>query len=478
MFSSLRSRLWLSYALLIGVSIGVVAVTLLVAFLRNPLVYRSGLPRLKEAINTVTPQLEKAIPQGMKAVEEELQMASRRTGLRYLLISSPGKLFYDSGKGQEGGIALLALRRIILNENEVPSGLYRDQNGKRWLYLSQRLPEGMILVVAMPTRDLPLNTLIRNEMVMPIVLAGLCGLGLSVVLALAMGAWIARPLQKMQKEAAQLAEGKAVGVSEEGPQEVRELAHSLNEMMRKVQAGQRAQRDFIANVSHDLKTPLTAIQGFAQAILDGTAQSPETLRNAATVIYNEASRMYRLVLDLLTLARFDAGTADLVFEKVDPQDLLRETVRRFSPLAQKAGVILRLEDASLPVLFADGERLMQALANLMDNALKYTPAGGTIVLRGKVEEGHLLLEVQDTGKGISPEEQTRIFERFYRGNPSRSQDGEQSSGLGLPIVREILRAHGGEVRLYSEVGKGSCFTLVLPLQGSEVHREHQGGKRE
>lgn len=478
MFSSLRSRLWLSYALLISVSIGVVAVTLLVAFLRNPLVYRSGLPRLKEAINSVTPRLEKAIPQGMKAVEEELQMASQRTGLRYLLMSSPGKLLYDSGKGQEGGIALLALRRIILNENEVPSGLYRDQNGTRWLYLSQRLPEGMILVVAMPTRDLPLNTLIRNEMVMPVVLAGFCGLGLSVVLALAMGAWIARPLQKMQKEAAQLADGKSAQVSEEGPLEVRELAHSLNEMMRKVQAGQRAQRDFIANVSHDLKTPLTAIQGFAQAILDGTAQSPEALKNAASVIYNEASRMYRLVLDLLTLARFDAGTADLVFEKVDPQDLLRETVRRFFPQAQKAGVTLRLEDAPLPALLADGERLMQALANLLDNALKYTPSGGTIVLRGKVEGNHLLLEVQDTGKGIAPEEQTRIFERFYRGNRSRSQEGDQSSGLGLPIVREIVRAHGGEVRLQSEIGKGSCFTLILPLRGSEMRREQQGGKRE
>lgn len=478
MFSSLRSRLWLSYALLIGVSIAVVAVTLLVAFLRNPLVYRSGLPRLKEAINTVIPRLEKALPQGWTAVEEELRVAGDRTDLRYLLISPAGKLLFDSGKGKEGSLSILTLRRIWLNEKEVPSGLYRDQQGTRWLYLSQHFSEGVILVVAMPTRDLPLNTLIRNEMVMPVVLAGLCGLGLSVILALAMGAWIARPLQKMQQEAAQLAEGKSAQVSEEGPQEVRDLARSLNEMMRKVQAGQRSQREFIANVSHDLKTPLTAIQGFAQAILDGTAQSPEALKNAANVIYTEASRMYRLVLDLLTLARFDAGTADLVFEKVDPEDLLKETVRRFSPQAQKAGVTLRLEEASLPFLLADGERLMQALANLLDNALKYTPSGGTIVLRGKVEGDYLHLEVQDTGKGIAPEEQKRIFERFYRGNRSRSQDGDQSSGLGLPIVREIVRAHGGDVLLQSELGKGSCFTLVLPLRENDLRKDDNGGTRE
>ncbi len=468
MFSSLRSRLWLSYALLIGVSIGVVAVTLLVAFLRNPLVYRSGLPQLREAMSAVQPRIERALAKGTAAVEMELQTESQRTGLRYLLVTSPAKLLYDSGQGKEGGISLIALRRLLLNENEILSGLFRDQTGTRWLYLAHHFPQGMVLVIAMPTRQLPLNVLIRNEMVMPVMLAGLCGLGLSVVLALSMGAWIARPLQKMQKEALQLADGKVAQVSEEGPLEVRDLAHTLNEMMRKVQAGQRSQRDFIANVSHDLKTPLTAIQGFAQAILDGTAQSPEAFKEAARVIYNEASRMYRLVLDLLTLARFEAGTADLVFEKVDVQDLLQETVRRFSPLAQKAGVTLQLEESPLPTLVADGERLTQALSNLLDNALKYTPSGGTIWVRGRVEGEHLLLEVQDTGKGIPPEEQERIFERFYRGNRSRSQNGEQSSGLGLPIVREIVRAHGGEVRVSSEPGKGSRFTLILPLQRNGV----------
>lgn len=478
MFSSLRSRLWLSYALLISVSIGVVAVTLLVAFLRNPLVYRSGVPRLREALDVALPKVEQTMSKGVKAVGVELEVESQRTGLRYLLVSPNSRLLYDSGGEKDGGVPLIVLRRFLLKENETPIGLFRDLSGTRWLYLSHRFPEGQMLVVAMPTRELPLNNLIRNEMVLPVMVAGLCGLGLSVILALTMGAWIAQPLQKMQKESAQLADGKAVEVSEEGPQEVRDLARSLNEMMRKVQASQQAQRNFIANVSHDLKTPLTAIQGFAQAILDGTAQSPEALKNAANVIYNEASRMYRLVLDLLTLARFDAGTADLVFEKVDPQDLLKETVRRFSPQAQKAGVTLRLEETPLPVLLADGERLMQALANLMDNALKFTPSGGTIVLRGKVEGEHLLLEVHDTGKGIAPEEQTRIFERFYRGNPSRSQNGEQSFGLGLPIVREIIRAHGGEVYLHSELGKGSCFTLVLPLQGNETFREHRRGKRE
>ncbi|MEJ5313590.1 MULTISPECIES: cell wall metabolism sensor histidine kinase WalK [Anaerolinea] len=469
MFSSLRSRLWLSYALLISVSIGVVAVTLLVAFLRNPLVYRSGLPLLREAMNAAQPRVERALAQGMAAVEKELQTESQRTGLRYLLVAPPAKLLYDSGKGNEGGISLIALRRLMVKENEILSGLFRDQAGTRWLYLVHHFPEGTALVIAMPTRQLPLNTLIRNEMVMPVMLAGLCGLGLSVVLAFSMGAWITRPLQKMQKEALQLADGKAVQVSEEGPLEVRNLAHTLNEMMRKVQASQRAQRDFIANVSHDLKTPLTAVQGFAQAILDGTAQSPEALKDAALVIYNEASRMYRLVLDLLTLARFETGTADLVFEKVDVQELLRETVRRFSPQAQKAGIYLQLSVSPLPVLIADGERLMQALSNLLDNALKYTPSGGTVWVRGMVEGEHLLLEVQDTGKGIPLEEQERIFERFYRGNRSRSQNGEQSSGLGLPIVREIVHAHGGEVRVSSEPGKGSRFTLVLPLYRSDIH---------
>ena len=146
----------------------------------------------------------------------------------------------------------------------------------------------------------------------------------------------------------------------------------------------KSQRDFVANVSHELKTPLTSVQGFAQAILDGTADTPESHQQAARVIYNEAGSMHRMVLDLLDLARLDAGTLELQCAPVDLPALLNNIAEKFSPQAHAAGVSIQVESAALPAVMGDGDRLAQVFSNLVDNALKHTPAGGTITLRARL----------------------------------------------------------------------------------------------
>jgi signal transduction histidine kinase len=234
-------------------------------------------------------------------------------------------------------------------------------------------------------------------------------------------------------------------------------------MSQRVQASQQSQREFVANVSHELKTPLTSIQGFAQAVLDGAAQTPEALQQAAGVIYNEASRMNRLVMDLLSLARLEAGTADLQSAPVNMDLLLRGVVEKFTPQAQAAQVDLREDIHDVPGLIGDGDRLAQVFTNLVDNAIKFTPPGGQVTVTAQPEDGWVTVRVVDSGPGIAPEDQARIFERFYQVDKSRRGGTGRGVGLGLAIAQQIVLAHHGKIWVESQSGQGSCFMVKLPL---------------
>jgi two-component system sensor histidine kinase ResE len=248
-----------------------------------------------------------------------------------------------------------------------------------------------------------------------------------------------------------------------GPEEVRALGEAFNEMTDRVHASQQSQRDFVANVSHELKTPLTSIQGFAQAILDGAASTPEAQAKAAQVIYDESGRMHRLVLDLLDLARLDAGTADIARAPVNLTALLQAVGDKFVPQSRELKVKLISEIEPLPAFIGDGDRLSQVFTNLVDNALKHTPEGGQVTLRAHREVGLVMISVEDSGQGIPPEELSRIFERFYQLDKSRKGGPGHGVGLGLAIAREIIQAHYGTLTASSLEGVGSTFTVTLPV---------------
>jgi two-component system sensor histidine kinase ResE len=234
-------------------------------------------------------------------------------------------------------------------------------------------------------------------------------------------------------------------------------------MSARLHASQQSQRDFVANVSHELKTPLTSIQGFAQAILDGTASTPEEQQQAAQVVYDESGRMYRMVLDLLELARLDAGTVEFEVGEVDLGLLLQAVVERFAPQSSQAEVELVSAVEGLPPVTGDGDRLAQVFNNLVDNALKHTPPGGQVQLEGKMEGGQVLVSVKDNGPGIPEDELSRIFERFYQLDKSRRGGPTHGSGLGLAIANQIVHAHRGEISVRSIVGVGSEFIVRLPI---------------
>ena len=170
-----------------------------------------------------------------------------------------------------------------------------------------------------------------------------------------------------------------------------------------------------------------------------------------------------MVLDLLDLARLDAGTADLRREPVDLGVLLEAVLERFTPQSVQAGVTLVDQVSELPPLIGDGDRLSQVFNNLVDNAIKHVPVGGQVWMTTKAMEGEVYVSVKDNGPGISPEEIERIFERFYQTDKSRKRDPAHGAGLGLAIANQIVRTHGGRIVVQSELGQGSVFTVILPL---------------
>ena len=232
--------------------------------------------------------------------------------------------------------------------------------------------------------------------------------------------------------------------------------------IRPIEESRQRQAEFVAAASHELRSPLSVIRTSAEA----AALAPDAAPRLLAHIDRECGRMARLVDDLLTLARGDAGTWSMGWETVDVDALLLETAEQFYPVARQRGLRLRLEvpDTDLPPVGGDAQRLRQLLTVLLDNAFSYTPAGGAVTLSGAVQGRRVLLRVADTGPGIPPEHVEHVFDRFYRGDQSRTQ--KEHFGLGLSIAAELAQLHGGSLRVAESTPGGTVFELRLPVRVS------------
>ncbi len=236
-------------------------------------------------------------------------------------------------------------------------------------------------------------------------------------------------------------------------------AHDTTETVRY----EELRKEFVANVSHELRTPITAIKGFAETLRCGAIQDPQQGPRFLAIIEKHAELLKSLVDDLLDLAQIEAQTDPIHRSPVDLAKLINDVVELHAPTAQQKRQILRGEvPADLPAVFANSDYLERAISNLLDNAIKYTPEGGTISVAARVEKSRTIIEVADNGIGIPPDDLPRIFERFYRVDRSRSR-AMGGTGLGLSIVKHVAQAHAGTVIVTSTVGKGSTFALEIPL---------------
>jgi len=463
MYTSLRARLWLTYAILILLILSILGVGIFVYIIRHPLIDRQALGRLDAALTVIQRQInERSILP--REYQQYLNRISDSLAIRLILFNSEKDTILDSEPESPA---------IIWTNDDLSlqmKGQIDDMDGKTWLYSSWVMPKGDLLVLVLPRqgglqllRSPQLRETLREDFLPSFLRAGLVAFVLAVIFAAWMGNWIVKPLQTIEEASRNLSNGEYQQIPLQGPDEVQALAGAYNEMIDQVQASQQSQRDFVANVSHELKTPLTSIQGFSQAMLDGTVDSGPALTKAAGIIKTEADRMYRLVVDLLDLARFDAGTIVLDRKALELSKLLTHVVNQLIPQAAEARVKLSLDVDPLPTCVGDEDRLAQVFTNLVDNAIKHTPVNGFVKLNARSEAGLVRVKIIDSGKGIPEEHLGRIFERFYKVDGSRKKEGKPGTGLGLAIAQQIVQAHEGAISVRSTLGEGSVFEVTIPV---------------
>ncbi len=293
---------------------------------------------------------------------------------------------------------------------------------------------------------------------------GLLLAALSVLLAASLvGVTLAQRLTTPLRELTLALRGMEAGkleqrVKTQSQDEIGDLVMTFNRMSAEVARANQLRRQMTADIAHDLRTPLSVIAGYLEALRDGTL--PPTQERFET-LHTEATLLQRLVEDLRTLSLVDSGELTLQPERIELGDFLRDVERFYQPRAEADGITLHVQLAQpLPALWADRMRLGQILGNLISNALRHTPAGGRITVGAEAADDALRLWVRDTGEGIPPERLSQIFHRFYRIDEARAQEGQ--TGLGLAIARGLVEAHGGMIRAESQPGQGTTMYITLP----------------
>jgi signal transduction histidine kinase len=280
----------------------------------------------------------------------------------------------------------------------------------------------------------------------------------SVALAVVLARMLARPIAEVGGAARRIAEGDyAARVPREGPEELTSLADSFNQMAASLERQEAMRRDFIANAAHELRTPLTNLQGYLEALRDGVIVADRATYES---LWDEAERLVRLSRSLDALTEGDAATSAPPVEDLDLVAAIRSAIEIAQPTLDRAGLTLIVDLPGRLPARANPDSLAQVLGNLISNAMRYTPAGGTVTVRAERRPGDLLVSIANTGDGIPPEDLDRVFERFYRVEKSRDR-ARGGAGIGLAIVKQLVEAGGGKVGAESRDGL-TRFWFSLP----------------
>lgn len=487
---SLTWRLIISYIVVIAIALALAFVTL--ALVARPIQNRLQTVRLAAQSKSVARQLNTAAQRGLSVQEmaERMSRLSPDSDARLILLDPQGAVLADTENSWLNQTLTLPQQGDTVRSG----GTLTGPDDQRVTFATtpigpENAPMGTLLAVTSAAPALPRFI---TELGWGFVLAGLVAGLVSLLASVLIARSFALPLQKIAAATGGIAAGDySRRVPEKGPPEVRRVAASFNVMAHQVDAGQQAMRDFVSNVSHELKTPLTSIQGFSQAILEGATPDEATQKRAAGIIHAEAHRLSRLVEDLLDLARIDSGQVVMQKTPLDLTKILSHTADRLRPQAQKKAIQLVEQWQTIPPVVGDGDRLAQVFTNLLDNAVRHTPPGGKVTVSTAIarslprprhiqpggvqnsatttisERGDFVtVSISDTGPGIPPEELARIFERFYQVDKSRKRGS--GTGLGLAIIREIVDAHSGTVRAESVEGVGTKFTVLLPITEADA----------
>jgi signal transduction histidine kinase len=460
---SIRNRLLASFLLIIAIATTVTFGALLVQLRNQPELQRQTQLMTRAEDLAEFGRLVQANEPNQNNLRLRLARFSNLRRARVLLTDANGRVITDTVARADwtmAGQTIDLSRRPVDNDGAI--GEFRDGGNRRFLFgavVSKQEGTWLVLSQAAAERTLALGLL--DELTGSIARAFLVALAIAIPLAVLIARSISRPIQRVADGVRAMTESRAATpITPEGPREVAQLASDFNVMADRVHTAQQTEREFVANVSHELRTPLTSIQGFAQAIRDGATRDTA---HAANIIVEESARLQRMVTDLLDSARIESGSAPLARERVDVNALVDACAQRMEPHATAAGVALLREcDPQGACVIGDGDRLLQVLTNLVDNAITHTPRDGRVSIMTKHDaaRGKIELSVTDTGSGIAADDLARVFDRFYRADASRG--GARGAGLGLAISQQIVEAHGGQIGVQSIEGVGTRFSVTLP----------------
>jgi signal transduction histidine kinase len=360
---------------------------------------------------------------------------------RLLLADATGRVVADSqGElvGQE------------LSETELEAGTPIEVDGQ---------PVGTLVVAAETSIQESLDAEFLRQVNQSLLWAGLAAAIVALVLGLLLARQLTAPLRALTQAAHQLSEGELPQVETRSRDEVGELGQAFNQMAQSLTQQKMLRRNLMADIAHELRTPLTVIRGDLEAMLDGVFDAtPEALAS----LQEETLLLARLVDDLRALAQAEAGQLQLAREPTDLADLLRGVVAAFDLQAESQGQSLTLDvPSNLPLVDVDPQRVRQVAANLVSNALRHAPESGRVVVAVVQDPTRVRVSVADDGPGIAREDLPHVFDRFWRSGKPRVE----GSGLGLAIARELVRAHGGDIWVESDLGAGSVFCFTLPCWG-------------
>jgi len=452
---SIATRLFLSYLAVVVVGLAVAAVTISGLLLR----YEDDQTRLH--LGELSAPFLTAIQTGVRAgqqprdivdgLTEQAQAADAR-----LIVTTPARrVVVDSDN---------KLVNVTLPQPTTSNFGEFTESGVQWIFVRQQLARATVaagglgfIVVARPQAVFT-DTL--RSLLPSLAISGIVALAFAVLVAALLSRTITKPLRELVGGVRRFAGGDyGTRVPLAGPSEVAEMGTAFNEMASEIQRARGSEQAFLADISHELRTPLTSIQGFAQAIVDGEARG-DAVSHVAEIIHRESRRLVRMVEGLLQVARLESGAQSMAREEVAPARLLASAVAALEMQAKDAGVTFDVVGAdALPTVRGDPDKLAQLFLNVLDNAVKHSPRGTTIHIRGNRDNGAIVVRVRDAGSGLPQGAQTRLFQRFYRGDNAQ-RDG---AGLGLAIAQAIAQAHGGSIRASNLEGGGAEFAVRLPV---------------
>lgn len=471
----------LAFLLIVGVSYYAVA-TSLVALVGDYL-FDDRMQQDRVQTDQLAAQIAQLYQTGqMSAVQARLEEASGELGGRLMLLDQSGKVQADSYSELNGSrIELPEVVSILADGKTVDYGVHKlpgsggqasflsflrpyDQTAEWVGYCTSALTHGGktvgVLLFSSPIQEMMQRLFaLQDQMVLYFLVAA----GISIIIALIFSRVITQPIAALTRSIQRMGRGDlSVRVPVKGSGELRRLAQTFNTMSEKLELLDKSRNQFVSNASHELKTPLATMKILLESIIYEPEMDSELRTEFLTDVNKEIDRLNLIISDLLTLVSMDGKTMRLNRESVSLAQVVTDTAHRLAPVAEKRHQDVKLQLNDSCDMYADSAKLAQVVYNLMDNALKYTQEGGIIRIRLIRSGRDAILTVSDNGPGIPKEDQTHIFDRFYRVDKARGRD-TGGTGLGLAIVHQLVLMHGGNISVDSEEGLGATFTVELPI---------------